>query len=197
MTHPSPSTSARTNQWLFGVLCCVLGGLFALPAPAHALTIGYVNLRYAVRNVKDGKRARKRLKGLRAKYQRQLNGERKKLEKARKLYLKRRSLLRGRAKQREERKLQKMILSVQTKYRRLMKQLALQERREMADNLQKMRAVLQTIIRDKGIKLMLEKGGSSLLYAPKKLDHTKELIRRYERAFSKKGKRGKKRRKRR
>lgn len=178
-------------RWACGLALAVLIGLSA--TEASAVRIGYVNLRYAVRNVKDGKRARAKLKRMRAKYQKSLNKERKKLERNRKLYLKRKALLRGRALKREEAKLRKQIVGVQQRYRGLMKRLAMAERREMAKIIRKMRVVLQTIVRDKRIQLMLEKGGSSLLYAPQKLDHTKELIRRYERAFSGKGKRRRRR----
>lgn len=184
-------------RWGWSVLLAVT--LFTVPMPsAHALKIGYVNLRFAVRNVTDGKQAQARLKRMRAGYQKALNKGRKNLEKARKLYMKRRALLRGKAKKREEMKLQKMIVTIQRRYRGLMRKLALAERREMGVILQKMRVVLRTIIRDKGIQLMLEKRGSSLLFAPGKLDHTKELIKRYEKTFAKRGKRrGKKRRKKR
>lgn len=179
-------------RWIVSLLAAAV--LFS-STHAHAVKIGFVDLKYAIRNVKDGKKARARLTRMRGKYQKMLNRERKRLDAARKLYIKRRPLLRGKAKQREERKLQKMLITTQQKYRRLMRQLQLSERREMALILRKMRVVLQTIIRDKGIQLMLEKGGSRLLHAPKRMDHTKELIRRYEKAF--RGKRKKRKKKRR
>lgn len=177
--------------------CCLVGLCLLMAQDAHALKIGYVNLRYAVRNVQDGKKAQAKLKRMRAQYQKTLNKDRKKLETARKLYMKRRALLRGKAKKREEVKLQKMIMKIQQRYRVLMRKLTLAERQEMGVILRKMQAILKTIIRDKGIQLMLEKRGSSLLYAPKGYDHTKELIRRYEKVFAKGKKRRKKRKRRR
>lgn len=164
---------------------------------AHAIKIGYINLREALNNVYDGKQAKAKLKQKKAQYQKLLNKEQRALKRAKKMYERRLAILRGPAKRREQVKLQKKFFKLQKKYTALTRQLARAEALETRRIFRKMEVVIRSIAKDYSLTLMLEKTESSILYATKDMDYTSELIRRYNKLYEGKGKKRRRRKRRR
>ncbi|MEL6178747.1 MAG: OmpH family outer membrane protein, partial [Myxococcota bacterium] len=143
--------------------------------------LAFVDLQRALNEVEDGKKAKRKLKTMFNKRQKELDAEQEKLKKFKdELEQKIKDGLLNEEKQREEMmKYQRQFYDLQMLYAKLQKELTEAEAKETKKIFAKMRNILKDIGLAEGYTMVLEKTESSILWAPKSLDVTDVLIQRY------------------
>ena len=143
--------------------------------------LAFVDLQRALNEVKDGKNAKKKLKAMFNKRQKELDAEQEKLKKFKDdLEQKIKDDVLSEDKQREEMmSYQRKFYELQMLYAKLQKELTEAEAKETKKIFSKMRDILKDIGLAEGYTMILEKTESSILWAPKSLDVTDVLIQRY------------------
>lgn len=151
---------------------------------ASAQKIGFVDLQRALNEVDEGAKAKAKLKKEFEKKQKQLDSKQEKL-KAMKAELDAGGMmLQPDVKQQKMAELQKELVEVQQLYYQLQNELSQREAAATGEIFKKMGTLLQTIGRDQGFDMIVEK--SAVLFAKNQSDLTPELIRKYNKAYGKK-----------
>ncbi|MCP4500049.1 MAG: OmpH family outer membrane protein [Deltaproteobacteria bacterium] len=174
----------------FSALLLVLSVVFASNVALAAETIGYVDLQRALNEVDEGAAARSRLKKEFEAKQKSLDSQQNELKAMKEEIDARGMMMKPEAKQAKMQELQRKLMEVQQLYYSLQKELSEKEAKVTQGIFQKMGTLLQTMGRDAGYTMIVEK--SAVLYAKNHIDLTNELIRRYNEAYSPKKKKGKK-----
>ncbi|MEO1269259.1 MAG: OmpH family outer membrane protein [Myxococcota bacterium] len=181
--------SSTVLVWMMTALVGLsLAGVTAAIAPEAAQAqdkqvtkLAFVDLQRALNEVEDGKKAKRKLKTMFNKRQKELDAEQEKLKKFKdELEQKIKDGLLNEEKQREEMmKYQRQFYDLQMLYAKLQKELTEAEAKETKKIFAKMRNILKDIGLAEGYTMVLEKTESSILWAPKSLDVTDVLIQRY------------------
>lgn len=178
-------TTHRLVRWLRGVMAAliVLGGV-AVSQAAYAQDdgpkIGYVNLREAMSSVEEGKAAKQKLQSEIKAKQKKLNQKKKELQELKKKLSEQQMALSDEAKKKKTLELQRKMAELQQMYMKLQRDLSKKEAKVTKEIFGKMRKVVQEIAEERGYDLVLEKQGSSVLYAKDSMDLTDELIERFD-----------------
>lgn len=164
-------------------LLLAFGAVFFAAATAQAQEpkLGYVDLQRALNEVEDGKKAKEKLKAMFEERQGKLNEQQDAL-KAFKEKLQGEidsDLLSDEKKREKVAEYQRRFYELQTLYATLQKELAEAEAKETRKIFARFQKILREIGLEKGYTAILEKTESSVLWAPKELDITDELIKRY------------------
>jgi outer membrane protein len=156
-------------------------GLFASAAAAQQIKIAYVDLQRALNSVEDGKKAKSELKGMFDQRQKKLDSEQEELKKFKEALEKElQSDLLGEEKKREKMiDYQRRFYELQNLYLQLQKELSTAEAERTKKIFGRFQEVLQEIGLKEGYTIILEKTESSVLWAPKSLDITDQLIQNY------------------
>ena len=143
--------------------------------------LAYVDLQRALNEVEDGKKAKKKLKRMFNKRQKKLDAQQEELKGFKeKLEAELKSDILSDDKKREKMMAyQEKFVELQQLYAQLQKELTESEAKETKKIFAKMRDILKDVGLQKGYTMILEKTESSVLWAPKNLDITDELIQRY------------------
>jgi len=167
----------------------VLATVFGSGA-AFAEKIGYVDLQRALNEVDEGASARNKLKKEFEAKQKKLDAQQNELKSMKEELDARGMMMKPEAREAKTAELQRKLMEVQQLYFSLQKELSEKEQKVTAGIFQKMGTLLQTMGREEGYTMIVEK--SAVLYAKNHIDLTNELIRRYNKAYSaKKKKKGK------
>jgi outer membrane protein len=168
-------------------LCAVVLGVMVMTAGASMVSaqekvkIGYVDLQRALNSVEDGKKAKSKLKGMFDQRQKKLDKEQEDLKKYKEALEKElQSDLLGEEKKRQKMiEYQKRFYELQNLYLNLQKELTAAEAKETKKIFARFQDVLADIGLKDGYTIILEKTESSVLWAPKSLDITDQLIQKY------------------
>jgi outer membrane protein len=180
MLTQQPLAAAR--RWLVAALFSLMAlGLFASAAAAQQIKIAYVDLQRALNSVEDGKKAKSELKGMFDQRQKKLDSEQEELKKFKEALEKElQSDLLGEEKKREKMiDYQRRFYELQNLYLQLQKELSTAEAERTKKIFGRFQEVLQEIGLKEGYTIILEKTESSVLWAPKSLDITDQLIQNY------------------
>ncbi len=191
MTRLSSSRSLLSIRSALAALALVVGTLSAAPAAfaAGEQTIGFVDLQRALNEVEEGAKARLKLKKEFEAKQKQLDAKQNELKAMKEELDARGIMMKPEVKQEKVAELQKRLYEVQQTYFQLQKDLSEKEAKATGEIFAKMGTLLQTMGRDAGYTIIIEK--SAVLYAKNHIDLTNELIRNYNNAYGKKGKKKK------
>lgn len=168
-----------TTHKMISALVLFLAATSARPSFAAKDNIGYVDIRRAIAEVEDGKRAKKELEATFTKKQSALRKEESELEAMKKR-------LEGANIQQDDPKVRAQVMEFQRKFTALRQRL-IKEQQEF-EKLQsqafskissKIRDIVKNIGKSQGYTLIMEAQGTSLLFAKPHLDLTNEVIRRY------------------
>ncbi len=162
------------------ILVSSLLGLCSLPRLARAedVKIGYVDLQRAIGETNEGQSARKKLKSIFDKKQKELDEKQQELQKLKADFDKKKSILKPEAAQEKAKELEGKFVDLQQTYVRLQKDLSDQEQKVTQPIFVKMRNVIAKIAERDNFAMILDQS-SGLLWAKPSMDLTNEAIRRY------------------
>jgi len=155
--------------------------LFAVPARAQAVKIGYVDVQRAVQEVEEGKAARTRLKAELEKKRADLDQKRANLEKMKTDYDKQAPVLSDDAKKKKQEELQKAFIEAQNQASEMQEELSGKEQEAMSSISKRLLQVVAEVSDRENFTFVLDK--AALLYAPAASDVTNEVVRRYNERF--------------
>ncbi|MGC6418150.1 MAG: OmpH family outer membrane protein [Bradymonadia bacterium] len=158
--------------------------------------IAYVDMQRAILEADDGKKAKQQLKKMKDARQSELDQKQKAVRALQEGYEAQKAFMTEDVKKQKEQELGQKIQELKMTFATLQRELAAEEAKLTKPILERMAKILSRIGEKSGNLVILEKNESRVLWAPKKLDLTDELIRRYDqgegKAKGKKGKKGKK-----
>ncbi len=163
-------------------LTLAAGLLLAAAAPelhAQSTRIAVVDLQRALSETEDGRRAKRRLKRMMTKRQRELDEATNKLKQQKQEFDAAASTLTDQAKQRRMEEIQKAYIELQSKYVEYQRELAEAESRATSGILRRMQEILRRMGQSEGYTLIVERGEGGVVWAPTNLDLTDALIQRY------------------
>lgn len=146
---------------------------------AQGLKIGYVDLQQAINKVDDGKKAKAKLKRDFKKKQDKLDKMQKDLKKMKEDFEGSATMLSDDAKRKKAGIFQKKMYELQQTYMKLQGELAKAEAKATKKIFDKMGKIIQSIAKEKGYDLVLERTESAVLYAKDSMNLTGELIKRF------------------
>ncbi len=180
-TSNSRTFSLRTLSQLVLAAAVMFAGVgFSQTASAQDLKIGYVDLQRALSQVEEGKEAKKKLKKDFEDKQAKLDKKQQEVKKLKEELKNQSMALSAEAKKKKRAQLQKKMAELQRMYMSLQRNLSQKEAKATKGIFKKMRKVVRKIADEKGYDLVLEKRGSSVLFAKDAMDLTDELIKRYD-----------------
>jgi len=176
----------------------ILLSLFARPVRAEDVKIGIVDLRRALAETEEGKKARSTLKRDFDKKQKELDEQQEALKKAIEDLNKKRTLLPAETVRQKEAELQERVGKVQQTYMRHQQDLAAKEEQATAPIVDRLTRIIGKIAAAENFTIVLDKS-AGVVFAKPHLDMTNEVIRRFnsgeEKASSKKSSDSKKKKK--
>jgi outer membrane protein len=156
----------------------VLLSLFAAPVRAEDVKIGFVDLRRALGETEEGKKARSTLKRDFDKKQKELDEQQEELKKAIEDLNKKRTLLPAETVRQKETELQERVGKVQQTYMRHQQDLAAKEEEATAPIVDRLQRIIGKIAAAENFTMVLDKS-AGVVFAKPHLDLTNEVIRRF------------------
>ena len=156
----------------------LLLSLFARPVHAEDVKIGIVDLRRALAETDEGKKARSTLKRDFDKKQKELDEQQEELKKAIEDLNKKRTLLPAETVRQKETELQERVGKVQQTYLRHQQDLAAKEEQATAPIVDRLTRIIGKIAAGSDYTLVLDKS-AGVVFAKPHLDLTNEVIRRF------------------
>lgn len=168
----------KYNLALLVALC-----LLSFSVRAESLKIGYVNLQKALESVEAGRKAKDKLEKNAASMKLELEKKQAKLQKEAEEFEKKAAILNERAKAQKQQELQKKFVEFQKEMGQSQMELQQLERSLTQPIIDKLKAIVEVLGKEKKFTLIIEKSESVVLYASGGEDLTAEVISR----FNKKG----------
>lgn len=168
--------------------------LAALPATAAAqkaddvVRVAYVDLQRALLEVEDGKKAKKQLEAMKSDRQKELDALQTEVRKLKEDFDRQAEFMKPEVRQQKQIELAQKLQQLQQTYAEKQKELVSEEAKLTQTIFARMGRILGALGESQGFTMIFEKTESSLLWAPKHLDLTNELIRRYNAGEGKKDK---------
>jgi outer membrane protein len=154
--------------------------LFAAPAMAAEMKIGYVDLQKALNLSEAGKAAKEKIAKKVKEYEGTVDGRQKEIRKLKDDLEKQALLLSDEARAAKERDYQQKLKEFQRFTKDIQEELQQQDADFTKQILGELLGVLKEIGEKEGYSLILEQSESSLLYADEKMDLTERLIKAYD-----------------
>jgi outer membrane protein len=148
-------------------------------ASAAELKIGYVDLQQALNEVDEGKAAKAQLKKDFDDKQKRLDREQSELKRMKEDLDKQAVVMADDARREKQGELDRKFMEVQGLFVQLQKELSEREREVTRGIFEKMTQIIREIAEADGFTLVFERTDAGLVYAPKSLDLTSDLIRKY------------------
>src|SRR3954471_1178808 len=155
--------------------------LFAVPARAQAMKIGYVDVQRAVQEGEEGKAARARLQHELQQKQADIAKKRAELEKMKADYDKQAPVLSDDAKRKRQEDLQKAFVDAQNAAGQMQEELSGKEQEAMQGISKRLLQIVAEVSERENFNFVIDK--NALLYAPAASDITNEVVRRYNERF--------------
>jgi outer membrane protein len=160
------------------LLGTILLSLFARPLRAEEVKLGYVDLRRALAETEDGRKARANLKKDFDKKQKELDEQQEEVKKAIEDLNKKRTLLPAETVRQKEAELQERVGKVQQTYMRHQQDLAAKEEEATAPIVERLQRIIGKIAAAENFTMVLDKS-AGVVFAKPHLDLTNEVIRRF------------------
>ena len=156
----------------------VLLSLFARPIRAEEVKLGFVDLRRALAETDEGKKARATLKKDFDKKQKELDEQQEEVKKAIEDLNKKRTLLPAETVRQKEAELQERVGKVQQTHMRHQQDLAGKEEEATAPIVERLQRIIAKIAAAENFTMVLDKS-AGVVFAKPHLDLTNEVIRRF------------------
>ncbi len=160
------------------LLATILLSLFARPVRAEDVKIGFVDLRRALAETEDGKKARSTLKKDFDKKQKELDEQQEEIKKAAEDLKKKSTLLPAETVRQKEAELQERVGKVQQTYMRHQQDLAAKEEEATKPIVERLQRIIAKIAVAENLTMVFDQN-MGVVYAKPHLDLTNEVIRRF------------------
>lgn len=151
----------------------------AAQAQADDLKVGYVDMRRALEETDDGRKAKATLKKDFDQKQKELDEQQEELKKAMEDLEKKRSLLPAEKVKQTEMQIQAQLQKVQQTYLRHQQDLQGKEQEALGKIVERMNRIVVKIASAENLTMVFDRTNAGLVFAKPHLDLTNELIRRY------------------
>jgi len=148
-------------------------------AASAEVKVAYVDLQRALLEVEDGKKAKTELEKLKADRQKELDAAQTEVRKLKEAFDAQVQFMKPDVKQQKQMELAQKLQGLQQTFAEKQKELVRKEAELTKKIFGRMGKILATVGQKEGYTMIFEKTESSLLWAPKHLDLTNDLIRRY------------------
>lgn len=162
----------KFNTLIIAIALC----LFGTTAVAQS-KIAYVNIQEALATIQDGKKVQEQLEGILKAKQAALIKERSEIQKKGEELQKQKAMMSPEAFQKEAQALQAKMAALQESVMSGNQELAIKEKELAAPILQKMSQIIESIAKERGFDMVLER--AAILYGQSDADLTDELVKRY------------------
>lgn len=152
--------------------------IFASQASGQ-VRVAVVDLRRALTETEDGRRAGAQLKRLAKRRQDELDGAQRAVETLQKQMEKQGSVWNDETKQAKAMELQKLVTELRSDYTDFQKQLANEEARLTQPIMARMRQIMERMGQSEGYTLIVERTEAGVVWSPSNLDLTDVVIQRY------------------
>jgi outer membrane protein len=156
----------------------LLLSLFAAPVRAEDVKIGFVDLRRALGETEEGRKARSTLKRDFDKKQKELDEQQEEIKKAAEDLKKKSTLLPAETVRQKEAELQERVVKVQQTYMRMQQDLASKEEQATAPIVDRLQRIIAKIATAESFTAVFDKS-AGVVYSKSHLDLTNEVIRRF------------------
>ncbi len=160
--------------------------MMASPSAAE-VKVGYVDLQRALLETEEGQQAKQKLEQMKASRQTQLDARQEELRALQKNLEAQQAFMKEDVRRQKEMEFAEQLKQLQFTYASLQKELAQEEAMLTQDIIIRMGRILATVGNEQGFTLILEKTESRILWAPRHLDLTNDLIRRFNAGEGKAG----------
>ena len=167
-----------TSMIRIALLGTILLSLFARPLRAEEVKLGYVDLRRALYETEDGRKARANLKKDFDKKQKELDEQQEEVKKAIEDLNKKRTLLPADTVRQKEAELQERVGKVQQTYLRHQQDLAAKEEEATQPIVERLQRIIGKIAAAENFTIVIDKS-AGVVFAKPHLDLTNEVIRRF------------------
>ena len=159
--------------------------LFAGAAQAE-VKIAFVDLQRALLEVEEGKKAKSTLEKMKTERQAELDKKQEELRALQKNFEAQKAFMKDDVRQTKEKEFREKLGQLQMTFAQLQKELAQEEAKLTKGIFERMARILAKMGEAEGFTMIFEKTESSILWAPRHLDLTNDLIRRYNAGEGKK-----------
>ena len=176
------ATLLCAHAWLGAALltATVLPGVAAAAPDANApVNLAYVDLQRALLEVEDGKKTKTRLEAMKTDRQGKLDASQEELRALQKNFEAQKDFMNDEQRRAKEEEFRTKLGELQKTYATLQRELAEEEAKATKSIFDRMGKILGKIGEEQKLTMVFEKTQSSILWAPKHLDLTNEVIRRY------------------
>lgn len=167
------------TRHLASVLVVLLLAGVAQRADAQEIKIGVVDLQRAMNETEDGRRAKKRLKVLFDKRQKELDAIQEDLKKMGEQLEQQKNVLAENVLRERYAQYQQKLAELQQLYMESQRELAAKEAEFTQQILERMQAILRRIGQTEGFTLIVEANEGGVVFSPSHLDLTDRVIQRY------------------
>lgn len=169
----------KTNRIPLGLLLIAIAFSFAARAEAEDVKIAFVDVRRALNETAEGKKAMQKLQGEKDKMQKQIDAKEKALLKMKETLEKQQNVLSKEALQKKAEEYYTALQELQKMYYELQQDLAQKEAKATQGILVKMQAILKEMGQAGGYTMIYDASGGAVVWAPAHLDLTDKLIAEY------------------
>lgn len=151
--------------------------------PAHALTLGKVDIQKVLLTVKQGQKVRDDLKKEFDKKQAELQKEESAIRKMQEDFEKQGVVMNDKAKAKKEQEIQAKIIQLQQKSMGYQKEIQEMENKLKKPILDRVKEIIDTVSKDAGVDLTYEASTAPIVYAKSEKDLTDDVIKAYDKKF--------------
>ena len=171
--------SNMTNKWFWVVLCAAMALSVTQKASAKDVKIAFVDLRRALNETNEGKRAMKKLQKEKDKLQKKIDKKEKSIMALQEKLKEQQSILSQEALQKKAQDYYQQIQELQQSYAQFQQELAQKEMKATQDILVKMEKIVAEIGKKDGYTMIYDRSSGAVVWAPTHLDLTDKLIQMY------------------
>jgi len=169
----------KTHAVLWAVLVLFATSTIVTKATAGDVKIAFVDLRRALMETNEGKKALKKLTKQKDKLQKKIERKEKEILEMKEQIEKQQNILNKEALQKKAEQYYGAVTELQQTYMQFQRELAEKEAKATQDILVKMQKILREIGQSDGYTMIYDSSGGAVVWAPNHLDLTDKLIERY------------------
>ena len=175
--------NGKLNRTLLIVLSVLMISTVAEKATAQKVKIAFVNLRRALHETNEGKKALKKLTSKKNKMQKEIETKEKAIMKMKANIEKKQNILSKEALQKEVEKYYQAVTELQQIYWQYQRELTEKEAKATEKILVKMQEILKSMGQADGYTMIYDSSSGAVVWAPNHLDLTDKLITAYNKKY--------------
>jgi len=169
----------RTTKLAWALMLIVAASAFASKAKAEDIKIAFVDIRRALNETNEGKKAMGKLQTQKEKMQKQIDSKEKEILKLKETIEKQQNILSKDALQKKAEEYYAAVTELQKMYYEFQQDLGQKEAEATQGILVKMQAIIKAMGQTGGYTMIYDASGGAVVWAPSHLDLTDKLIAEY------------------